>query len=101
MTAVLEGYAELPGVRLRYVDSGGDGVPIVLMHANTGNADTFEQNIPGLAAAGYRAIAFDRRGWGHSLANPATGPQPGTKGEDLSALVDYLGLDRFHLVGVA
>jgi len=99
--AAFEGYAELPGVRLWYVDSGGDGVPIVLMHANTGNADTFAPNIPGLVAAGYRAIAFDRRGWGRSQANAATGPQPGTKGDDLSALVDYLGLDRFHLVGVA
>jgi pimeloyl-ACP methyl ester carboxylesterase len=101
MAAAFEGYAELPGVRLWYVDSGGDGVPIVLMHANTGNADTFEQNTPGLVAAGYRTIAFDRRGWGRSLANPDTGPQPGNKGEDLSNLVDYLGLDRFHLVGIA
>jgi pimeloyl-ACP methyl ester carboxylesterase len=100
-SGAFEGYAELPGVRLWYVDSGGDAVPIVLMHANTGNADTFAQNITGLAAAGYRAIAFDRRGWGRSMANPATGPQPGTKGEDLSALVDYLNLDRFHLVGIA
>ena len=76
-------------------------MPIVLMHANTGNSDCFGPNTPGLVAAGYRAIAFDRRGWGRSQADPSTGPQPGTKGEDLGALVDYLGLDRFHLVGVA
>ena len=101
MAAAFQGYAELPGVRLWYVDSGGDGVPIVLMHANTGNADTFEQNTPGLVAAGYRTIAFDRRGWGRSMANADTGPQPGNKGEDLSNLVDYLGLDPFHLVGIA
>src|SRR5688572_19209747 len=95
------GYAELPGVRLWYTDSGGDGVPVVLLHANTGNADGFQYNIPALFDAGYRAIAFDRRGWGRSTANPDTGPQPGTIADDLHALVEHLGLDRFHLVGVA
>ena len=34
------GYADLPGVRLLYTDSGGSGVPVVLLHANTGNADS-------------------------------------------------------------
>jgi pimeloyl-ACP methyl ester carboxylesterase len=51
--------------------------------------------------AGYRVIAFDRRGWGKSMADPATGPQPGSISGDLAALADHLGLDRFHLVGVA
>ncbi|HSQ11555.1 MAG TPA: alpha/beta hydrolase, partial [Candidatus Deferrimicrobium sp.] len=95
------GYADLPGVRLWYTDSGGNGVPLVLLHANTGNADGWQYNIPGFAAAGYRVIAFDRRGWGRSAANPATGPQPGTIADDLHALAEYLKLDRFHLVGVA
>ncbi len=95
------GHAELPGVRLWYTDSGGNGVPVVLLHANTGNADSWQYNIPAFAAAGYRVIAFDRRGWGRSVADPATGPQPGTIADDLHALVNHLGIDRFHLVGVA
>ena len=49
----------------------------------------------------YRVIAFDRRGWGRSQADPATGPQPGHTSEDLHALADLLSLPRFHLVGVA
>jgi pimeloyl-ACP methyl ester carboxylesterase len=99
--AQLGAYADLPGVRLYYTDSGGRGVPVFLLHANTGNADSWEPNIPGFVAAGYRVITFDRRGWGRSIADPATGPQPGTVADDLNALADYLGLDRFHLVGVA
>jgi pimeloyl-ACP methyl ester carboxylesterase len=95
------GYADLPGVRLWYTDSGGSGVPVVLLHANTGNADSWQYNIPGFVEAGYRVITFDRRGWGRSAANPDTGPQPGTIAEDLHALVEYLKFDRFHLVGVA
>ena len=51
--------------------------------------------------AGYRVIAFDRRGWGKSIANPATGPQPRSIAGDLDALAEYLKLDTFHLLGVA
>jgi pimeloyl-ACP methyl ester carboxylesterase len=46
-------------------------------------------------------IAYDRRGWGRSEANPATGAQPGHAAEDLNALADFLSLERFHLVGLA
>ena len=95
------GYEDLPGVRLWYTDSGGSGVPLVLLHANTGNADSWQYNIAGFVEAGYRVITFDRRGWGRSRANPGTGPQPGTIADDLHALMDHLGIERFHLVGVA
>jgi pimeloyl-ACP methyl ester carboxylesterase len=46
-------------------------------------------------------IAFDRRGWGDSMADPGTGPQPGSVAEDLAALVDHLRLPPFHLLGIA
>lgn len=94
-------HAELPGVRLSFTDTGGDGPPVVLLHANTGTAETWEKQIPALVAAGFRAIAFDRRGWGGSVAVPETGAQPGSIAEDLDALADHLGLPSFHLVGVA
>jgi len=90
------GYAELSGVRLWYVDSGGHGPVVVLLHSNTGTSQTWKPQIGPLSAAGYRVIAFDRRGWGRSLANPATGPQPGTIAGDLHMLANYLRLPRFH-----
>jgi pimeloyl-ACP methyl ester carboxylesterase len=96
-----EGHADLPGVQLWYTDSGGSGVPVVLLHANTGNADSWQFNIPAFVQAGYRTIAFDRRGWGRSNANPEAGPQPGTIADDLHALAEHLQLEPFHLVGVA
>src|SRR4051794_18151251 len=80
------GHVELPGVRLWYTDTGGNGIPMVLLHANTGNVDSWQYNIPGFVQAGYRVIAFDRRGWGRSIAVPETGPQPGTIAEDFNAL---------------
>jgi pimeloyl-ACP methyl ester carboxylesterase len=95
------GHAALPGVRLWYTDSGGTGAPLVLLHANTGNSDIWAKQAGPFSHAGHRVIAFDRRGWGRSMAAPATGPQPGTVAGDLDMLADHLGLARFHLLGVA
>jgi pimeloyl-ACP methyl ester carboxylesterase len=94
-------HAVLPGVRLWYTDTGGDGVPLVLLHANTGTVAAWQYQVPAFVAAGYRVIAFDRRGWGRSMADAATGPQPGSVAEDLHALVAHLQLPAFHLLGIA
>ena len=91
----------LPGVKLWFIDSGGAGAPVVLLHPNSGTSAIWESQIAALVEAGYRAIAFDRRGWGKSTADPATGPQPGSVTGDLDALVGHLALDKFHLIGTA
>ncbi len=94
-------YADVPGARLYYVDTGGRGVPVVFMHAATGSSQSWEHQIPAFAAAGYRLIAFDRRGRGRTEVVPASGSQPGSAADDLRALMDVLGIDRLHLVGTA
>jgi pimeloyl-ACP methyl ester carboxylesterase len=94
-------HANLPGVRLAYRDSGGTGIPIVLLHANTGTSASWQPQFESFVAAGYRTIAFDRRGWGQSAPDPQSGLQPGSVAEDLAALADHLALPRFHLLGVA
>ncbi|WP_343712543.1 alpha/beta hydrolase [Inquilinus sp.] len=96
-----DGRAELPGVSLAYTDTGGAGVPVILVHALTGTKASWEAQLQAFYQAGFRAIAFDRRGWGQSMAVPATGDQPGTVAGDIDALATHLGLDRFHLVGIA
>jgi pimeloyl-ACP methyl ester carboxylesterase len=95
-----EGYANLPGVRIWYKDTGGSGIPLVLMHAATGSSQVWEHQIPAFTAAGYRVIAYDRLGWGRSVLDPA-GSKPGSAVNDLQALMDYLHIDRFHLVATA
>src|SRR5262249_54880698 len=94
-------YIDLPGVRLWYRDTGGSGQVIILLHANTGTSASFDNQLADFYAAGYRVIAFDRRGWGKSVAIAGSGSQPGTVAEDLQSLVEFLKLDRFNLVGVA
>ena len=95
-----EMYAGVPGAQISYIDTGGSGVPVVFMHAATGSSRVWENQIPAFTAAGYRFIAFDRRGWGRTRIDP-TGPQPGTAADDLLALMNHLGIDRVHLVGTA
>jgi pimeloyl-ACP methyl ester carboxylesterase len=94
-----ETYADLPGVRLWYKDTGGSGVPIVFLHSNTGSSQNWENQIPAFTSAGYRFIAYDRRGWGRSVAE--SGAPAGTAADDLHNLVKYLRLERFHLLGTA
>jgi pimeloyl-ACP methyl ester carboxylesterase len=94
-----EGYADVPGVRLWYKDTGGSGVPVVFLHANTGSSRNWDKQIPAFTAAGYRFIAYDRRGWGRSVTQ--VDAQPGTAADDLRGLLNYLHVDRFHIVGTA
>ena len=91
--------ADLPGVRIAYIDSGGFGEPVVFLHAATGNRYAFEHQIRAFVEAGFRFIAYDRKGWGNSLA--IENSPPGTGADDLNALVDELGLGRIHLLGTA
>jgi len=97
---VREAYAALPGVRIWYADTGGRGAPVVFVHAATGSSRVWEHQLPAFTAAGYRVVAYDRRGFGRSVIDPA-GVQPGTGADDLLALVDRLGIDRLHLIGTA
>jgi pimeloyl-ACP methyl ester carboxylesterase len=94
-------HLELPGVRLWVLDTGGAGAPLLLLHANTGTSGAWAPQFQAFAEAGYRVIAFDRRGWGDSHANPTTGVQPGSIAEDVEALAEALELDRFVLLGIA
>ena len=70
------------------------------MHAATGSSGVWEHQIPAFTAAGYRVIAFDRRGFGKTAID-AAGPQPGTAADDLQGLMGHLGIGRFHLGGTA
>jgi pimeloyl-ACP methyl ester carboxylesterase len=93
-------YIALPGVQLWYEDTGGRGQPAIFLHAASGTSASWVYQLPAFTAAGYRCIAYDRRGWGRSRPDP-TAEQPGYVSDDLQGLVEHLGLDRFHLVATA
>ena len=93
-------YLSLPGVDLWYEDSGGDGVPVVFLHAASGTCEGWVYQWPTFTAAGYRCIAYDRRTWGRSRTTGAE-QQPGFSGDDLNGLLTGLSLNRVHLVATA
>jgi pimeloyl-ACP methyl ester carboxylesterase len=98
-TSAREAYADLPGLRIWYGDTGGNGVPVVFLHAATGSVRVWEHQIPVVAKAGYRFVAYDRRGFGRTVVDSSS--PPGTGADDLLSLMNHLGIDRFHLVGTA
>jgi pimeloyl-ACP methyl ester carboxylesterase len=94
-----EGMAELPGTRLGYWDTGGDGEAVVLLHPASGSALIWLYQQPVFAKAGYRVIAYSRRNYYNS--DPAPEDNPGTGSEDLHNLIEFLGVKKFHAVASA
>src|SRR5437879_10538823 len=94
-----DGMAQIPDTRLWYWDTGGLGVPIVLLHPATGSALIWGYQQPAFAKAGYRVIGYSRRGYYNSA--PLERDKPGIGAEDLRQLVDLLGIRRFHAVASA
>lgn len=76
----------------------GVGIPVILIHGWPLSADMWENQTPALLEAGYRVIAYDRRGFGRS-EQPATGYDYDTFASDLNDLIDHLQLDKVALVG--
>ena len=86
-------FAELSGIHLWYEDSGGAGVPVVLMHAASGSCPAWAPQLPAFTAAGYRCIAYDRLGAGKSRPDGSGTPRPHAS-DDLHDLVTWLLVGR-------
>ena len=97
--AAKEGMAELPGTRLGYWDTGGDGETVVLLHPASGSALIWLYQQPVFAKAGYRVIAYSRRNYYNS--EPAPEDNPGIGSDDLHNLIEFLGVKKFHAVASA
>src|SRR6266446_3945541 len=94
-----EGIAQLADTRLWFWDTGGSGEPIVLLHPASGSGLIWGYQQPAFAKAGYRVIAYSRRGYYNSA--PSSRDKPGIGSEDLHHLVEFLRLTKFHLVASA
>jgi non-heme chloroperoxidase len=81
-----------------YFEDHGTGQPVVLLHGFPLNGQSWERQEAALLQAGYRVIAYDRRGFGQS-SKPTTGYDCDTFAHDLDAVLDALGLQDAILVG--
>ena len=87
-------FIEVPGGRLSVVEEGA-GPPIVLVHAGIACLESWDALAPLLAAAGYRVVRYDARGWGRSTTDDVAFSEP----DDLVAVLDAMGIGRAALVG--
>ena len=84
-------------VELYYEDHGA-GQPVVLIHGYPLNVHSWERQTPELVAAGYRVIAYDRRGFGQS-SKVGAGYDYDTFAGDLNSVLETLDLRDVILVG--
>lgn len=83
------------GVRLHYVEAGDSGHPVVFLHGNGSMLEDFLiSGVFDQAARRYRAIAFDRPGFGHSERPGGRMWTPEAQASVLAAAFRQLGVER-------
>jgi len=89
------------GSKLTYTDTGGAGLPVLLLHAFPLNSSMWEQQTESLSDR-FRFIAPDLTGFGGSDAPEGRdGYSMERWAAEIEALVTELGLDRVVLVGLS
>jgi len=102
MTEVTVSKGLLSSVDLHVEDSGGTGRPVVLIHGWPLSGESWSEQTGPLAAAGYRVITYDRRGFGSSDKPKGLGTSGydyDTLAADLHGLLTELDLNDVTLVG--
>ena len=89
-------YADVNGINL-YYETHGTGRPMVLLHGGLGSGEMFGPTI-GLLATNHRVIVPDLQGHGRTgdIDRPI---DIRLMADDISALIDRLGLDKPDIVG--
>jgi pimeloyl-ACP methyl ester carboxylesterase len=99
-TAVRQRTVRTNGIELHVTEAGTDGPVVVLAHGFPELGYSWRHQLPALAAAGYRVVAPDQRGYGRSAR-----PEPIEAYDihhltgDLVGLLDDLGEERAVVVG--
>lgn len=91
------GYLPVPEGRL-YYEIYGEGEPLVFVHGHSLDRRMWREQVAHFADR-YRVIVYDARGYGRSSAQ-----REGflfTHADDLIALLDGLGIERAHVVGLS
>lgn len=85
------------GTKLYYKD-WGTGQPVILIHGWPLSSDSWDDQALALANAGYRTIAYDRRGFGRS-GQPWSGYDYDTLADDLAAVIEHTGAQDAMVAG--
>lgn len=93
-TGHVETFVDVPGGRL-FVVADGEGPPIVLIHSAIVDLRSWDAVVPRLAAAGYRVIRYDMRGYGQSTTDDVEF----SNRADLLAVLEAREIQRCAIVG--
>ncbi len=89
------GFAQVNGTQL-YYEMLGEGHPLVLIHGGYMDRRMWDDQFHAFAKH-YRVIRYDVRGFGKSELPPA----PYADRQDLSDLLNYLGVEKTYLLGLS
>lgn len=96
---IVSQYARVNGLNLHYV-TAGEGPPVLLLHGFPDTHAIWRRQIPALAAAGFRVIAPDLRGYGKTdMPDQTSAYAIEFLADDVLGLMDVLGLDEATVVG--
>jgi pimeloyl-ACP methyl ester carboxylesterase len=88
------------GVRL-YFEETGAGTPVIFVHEYAGDFRSWEPQLRHFGQR-YRAIAFNARGYPPSdVPKEISRYSQARAADDIGAVLDHLGLDRAHVVGLS
>lgn len=89
---------EVDGVSIHYVEQGS-GPAVLLIHGFGGHTFSFRHTMPALAAAGFRAVALDLKGFGFSERVKGGDYSLSWQARMVLSFMDALGIERASLVG--
>ena len=87
-------FLTVDGVRLHYIDTGGKKPSVLLLHGNGSMVKELEiSGIVEKLSAGYRVVAFDRPGFGHSERPRTRAWTPAAQADLMQAAMRRLGIN--------
>jgi pimeloyl-ACP methyl ester carboxylesterase len=92
-------FMEMDGERIHYLDTGGAGPAVVMIHGLGGNLLHFDYALAGRLAGEFRLILVDRPGSGYSTRAPGAVATLTAQAVAISKLIGALGLTRPLVVG--
>ncbi|MBL8610142.1 MAG: alpha/beta fold hydrolase [Myxococcales bacterium] len=90
-------FAEVEGARVRYVDTGGEGDAVVMVHGFASSLETWDAVRPAVAEKGKRVIALDLKGFGWT-DRPEGDYSPEAQARIVLGLLTQRGVERATVV---
>lgn len=89
------GFIPAPDAEI-YYEATGSGHPLILLHAGIADSRMWDAQVAAFAPH-FRTIRYDLRGFGKTRLSPGAFSYH----EDVAAVLDFLGHERAHVVGIS